>query len=89
MWLRGEEGQLGGRPVRVRDRSVFSAATRGPSAGTASFGQILGAAKAPPKTRFDFISAGQTSVVSIYRLPDGTFMCFGGSGAAALDIARG
>lgn len=82
-----------------------AAATGGPSAGTASFGQILGAAKAseykvtyrtamtgggeqswyskPPKTRFDFSSAGQTSVVSIYSLPDGTFMCFGGSGAAA------
>ena len=39
----------------------------------------------PPKTRFDFSTtvSGQTSVVSIYSLPDGTFMCFGGTGAAS------
>jgi hypothetical protein len=82
-------------------------ATGAPSAGAASFGQILGSAKVseykvtykaamaggmeqswyskPPKTRFDFSTSagGQTSVVSIYSLPDGTFMCFGGSGVAA------
>jgi hypothetical protein len=39
----------------------------------------------PPKTRYDFSTgaSGQTSVVSIYSLPDGTFMCFGGTGVAA------
>ena len=39
----------------------------------------------PPKTRFDFSStaSGQTSVVSIYALPDGAFMCFSSTGAAA------
>jgi hypothetical protein len=39
----------------------------------------------PPKTRYDFSTsaAGQTSIVSIYSLPDGTFMCFGGTGVAA------
>src|SRR5688500_6472075 len=39
----------------------------------------------PPKTRFDFstTASGQTSVVSIYSLPDGTFMCFGGSGVTS------
>jgi hypothetical protein len=33
----------------------------------------------PPKARFDFVSsaAGQTSTVSLFALPDGTFMCFG------------
>lgn len=42
----------------------------------------------PPKTRYDFSTsaAGQTSVVSIYSVPDGTFMCFGGSGVAATCI---
>ena len=83
------------------------AATGGPSAGGASFGQILGSAKAneykvtykltaagggeqswyfkPPKTRYDFSSgvAGQTATVSIYSLPDGTYMCFGGTGVTA------
>jgi hypothetical protein len=40
----------------------------------------------PPKTRYDFstTTAGQTSVVSIYSIPpEGTFMCFGGTGIAA------
>ena len=39
----------------------------------------------PPKARYDFSSSagGQTSIVSIYALPDGTFMCFGGTGVAA------
>jgi hypothetical protein len=39
----------------------------------------------PPKARYDFSSSagGQTSLVSIYALPDGTFMCFGGTGVAA------
>lgn len=39
----------------------------------------------PPKTRYDFSTSttGQTSTVSIYSLPDGTFMCFGGTGVAA------
>lgn len=39
----------------------------------------------PPKTRYDFGSSvsGQTSTVSIYSLPDGTFMCFGGTGQTA------
>jgi hypothetical protein len=39
----------------------------------------------PPKTRYDFGStvSGQTSLVSIYSLPDGTYMCFGGTGVAA------
>lgn len=39
----------------------------------------------PPKTRFDFSStvSGQTSVISIYALPDGAFTCFSGTGAAA------
>ncbi len=39
----------------------------------------------PPKTRYDFSTsaAGQTSTVSIYSLPDGTFMCFGGTGATS------
>jgi hypothetical protein len=33
----------------------------------------------PPKARFDFSSSasGQTSTVSLFSLPDGTFMCFG------------
>jgi hypothetical protein len=39
----------------------------------------------PPKARFDFKSSvsGQTATVSLYSLPDGTFMCFGGTGQAA------
>ncbi len=40
----------------------------------------------PPKTRYDFstTASGQTSVVSIYSIPpEGTFMCFGGTGVAA------
>ncbi|MGH2492519.1 MAG: hypothetical protein ACRDF9_13550 [Candidatus Limnocylindria bacterium] len=39
----------------------------------------------PPKTRFDFSSStsGQTSTVSLYSLPDGVFMCFGGTGMTA------
>ena len=81
--------------------------TGGPSAGSATFGQILSSARVseykvtyrtamtgggeqswyskPPKARYDFstTTAGQTSVVSIYSLPDGTFMCFGGTGIAA------
>jgi hypothetical protein len=38
----------------------------------------------PPKARFDFSSSasGQTATVSLYALPDGTFMCFGGAGQA-------
>jgi len=38
----------------------------------------------PPKARFDFKSSasGQTSTVSLFSLPDGTFMCFG-TGATA------
>jgi hypothetical protein len=83
------------------------AATGGPSAAGASFGQILGSAKVseykvtykmaatgggeqswyskPPKTRYDFSTSvgGQTSTVSIYSLPDGTFTCFGGTGVTA------
>lgn len=36
----------------------------------------------PPKARFDFTSSvsGQTATVSLYSLPDGTYMCFGGTG---------
>lgn len=39
----------------------------------------------PPKSRFDFSSSasGQTSTVSLFALPDGVFMCFGGSGQTA------
>jgi hypothetical protein len=39
----------------------------------------------PPKSRFDFSSSasGQTATVSLFTLPDGVFMCFGGSGQAA------
>ena len=39
----------------------------------------------PPKARYDFstTAGGQSSLVSIYALPDGTFMCFGGTGVAA------
>ena len=39
----------------------------------------------PPKARYDFSSTvgGQTSTVSLYALPDGTFMCFGGAGQMA------
>jgi hypothetical protein len=39
----------------------------------------------PPRTRFDFSSSvsGQTSTVSLYALPDGVFMCFGGTGQTA------
>jgi hypothetical protein len=39
----------------------------------------------PPKARFDFSSSvsGQTALVSLYSLPDGTFMCFGGTGQTA------
>ena len=39
----------------------------------------------PPKARFDFSSSvgGQTAVVSLYALPDGTYMCFGGGGQAS------
>lgn len=39
----------------------------------------------PPKARFDFTSSasGQTATVSLYALPDGTFMCFGGTGQTA------
>ena len=42
----------------------------------------------PPKARYDFSSSagGQTSTVSIYALPDGTYMCFGGTGLAATCI---
>ena len=38
----------------------------------------------PPKARFDFSSSvsGQTATVSLFALPDGTFMCFGGTGTA-------
>jgi hypothetical protein len=39
----------------------------------------------PPKARFDFSStmSGQTGTISLFALPDGTFMCFGGSGQSA------
>ena len=39
----------------------------------------------PPKARYDFstTAGGQSSVVSIFALPDGTYMCFGGTGIAA------
>ncbi len=39
----------------------------------------------PPMSRFDFSSStsGQTATVSLYSLPDGTFMCFGGTGQTA------
>ena len=39
----------------------------------------------PPKARFDFSSSvgGQSVVVSLFALPDGTYMCFGGSGQGA------
>jgi hypothetical protein len=39
----------------------------------------------PPMSRFDFTSSvsGQTATVSLYSLPDGTFMCFGGTGQTA------
>jgi len=39
----------------------------------------------PPKARYDFstTAGGQTSLVSIFALPDGTYMCFGGTGVAA------
>jgi len=91
-------------------------------AGSPSFSQILGSAKAseykvtykltatggaasfsgeqwwffkPPKARFDFSStaSGQTSTVSLFSLPDGTFMCFGAGatsqciGMSGLDTA--
>jgi hypothetical protein len=39
----------------------------------------------PPRARFDFSSSvsGQTASVSLYSLPDGTYMCFGGTSQAA------
>ena len=39
----------------------------------------------PPRARFDFSSSvsGQTATVSLYALPDGTYMCFGGTGQTA------
>src|SRR5688500_4335254 len=39
----------------------------------------------PPKSRFDFSSSasGQTATVSLFTLPDGVFMCFGGTGQTA------
>ena len=39
----------------------------------------------PPRARFDFSSSagGQNATVSLFALPDGTFMCFGGGGQAA------
>jgi len=39
----------------------------------------------PPRARFDFSSSvsGQTASVSLYSLPDGTYMCFGGTGQTA------
>ena len=39
----------------------------------------------PPRARFDFSSSvsGQMATVSLYALPDGTYMCFGGTGQAA------
>ena len=39
----------------------------------------------PPRARFDFSSSvsGQTATVSLYSLPDGTYMCFGGTGQTA------
>ena len=89
-----------------------SVGSGGPTSGSPSFGQILGAAKAseykvtykltatggaegfsgeqswyfkPPKARFDFTSStsGQAATISLYALPDGTYMCFGGTGQTA------
>jgi hypothetical protein len=39
----------------------------------------------PPKARFDFTSSvsGQAATISLFALPDGTYMCFGGTGQAA------
>src|SRR5882762_8348746 len=39
----------------------------------------------PPRARFDFSSTagGQSSSLSLYALPDGTYMCFGGAGQTA------
>ena len=39
----------------------------------------------PPRARFDFSSTagGQSSNLSLYALPDGTYMCFGGAGQTA------
>lgn len=39
----------------------------------------------PPRARFDFTSStgGQTASLSLYSLPDGTYMCFGGAGQTA------
>jgi hypothetical protein len=104
----GPTGGTGSLDTATRAPVASGAAvTPVPPAGGASFGQILGSAKAseykvtyklavaaggeqswyskPPKTRYDFSASagGQTSIVSIYSLPDGTFMCFGGTGAAA------
>jgi len=95
-----------GTPVTTAAVASGAAATGGPSASSASFAQILSAAKTseykvtykltagggeqswyskPPKTRYDFSSSvsGQTATVSIYSLPDGTYMCFGGTGVTA------
>ena len=89
-----------------------SVGSGGPTSGSPSFGQILGAAKAseykvtykltatggaegfsgeqswyfkPPKARFDFTSSasGQAATISLFALPDGTYMCFGGTGQTA------
>ncbi len=42
----------------------------------------------PPRARFDFSSTagGQSSSLSLYALPDGTYMCFGAAGQAATCI---
>jgi len=39
----------------------------------------------PPKARFDFTSSvsGQAATISLFALPDGTYMCFGGTGQTA------
>jgi len=96
-----------GTPATSAVVATGATVTSGPSAGSASFGQILSAARTseykvtykvaaagggeqswyskPPKSRYDFSSSvsGQTATVSIYSLPDGTYMCFGGTGVTA------
>jgi hypothetical protein len=39
----------------------------------------------PPKARFDFTSSisGTAATISLFALPDGTYMCFGGTGQTA------
>jgi hypothetical protein len=39
----------------------------------------------PPRSRFDFTTgaSGQSATISLFTLPDGVFMCFGGTGQTA------